>query len=379
MNGPGITLSLGLGKALTSPAPKFIAEALQTVVVTQSDTSPTGFQLVFHADRTKQLSQDYALLSSPLLAPSNRVTVTVTLNGTPHTLMDGFITNQELSHSQEFGPATLTVTGEDVSVLMDLYEYPLEYPAMGDAAIVALVLGKYSMIGIIPEIIPTPSDLVSLPVDRVPQQNSTDRAYLKYLACPYGYLFHVKPGPVAATNIAYWGPPSRIGSPQPALTVGMGPATNVESINFNYNALDPYLVHGMVQDDTADSDLPVATLNSTRIPLSSRPALLANKPFIRNLQFTDPRFGIVEALVEAQSMTNVSADQVVTVQGQLDTIRYGNILNAPGLVGMRGVGNSYDGTYYVKSVTHRLSRGSYKQKFTLTRSGTGSLVTHVTP
>jgi hypothetical protein len=44
------------------------------------------------------------------------------------------------------------------------------------------------------------------------------------------------------------------------------------------------------------------------------------------------------------------------------------------LVGVRGVGPAFDGLYYVKSVTHRIKRGEYKQNFSLTRNGLVSTV-----
>ena len=65
--------------------------------------------------------------------------------------------------------------------------------------------------------------------------------------------------------------------------------------------------------------------------------------------------------------------------GELDALEYGDILRARGLVGLRGVGFSYDGNYYVKSVSHQISKGQYKQRFTLTREGTGSLTPLVVP
>ena len=86
----GITLRLALGKSRPTPAPKFIADALHSAEIINNDNSPSGFQLQFHADRTKGLSQDYNLLSSPLLAPKNRVILTVTLNGTP-SIFDGWV------------------------------------------------------------------------------------------------------------------------------------------------------------------------------------------------------------------------------------------------------------------------------------------------
>jgi hypothetical protein len=53
----------------------------------------------------------------------------------------------------------------------------------------------------------------------------------------------------------------------------------------------------------------------------------------------------------------------------MDTTRYGAILQARSLVDVRGVGYNFDGTYYVKSVTHNITRGSHKQSFSLAREG----------
>ena len=50
-------------------------------------------------------------------------------------------------------------------------------------------------------------------------------------------------------------------------------------------------------------------------------------------------------------------------------LRYGRVLKARQLVGVRGAGPAFDGLYYVKSVTHKLKRGEYKQSFTLVRNG----------
>ena len=57
--------------------------------------------------------------------------------------------------------------------------------------------------------------------------------------------------------------------------------------------------------------------------------------------------------------------------------RYGTVLNARGLVGVRGAGPAFDGLYYVKRVSHKIKRGEYKQDFTLTRNGLVSTVPSV--
>ncbi len=374
----GINLQLSIGKLIPSPVPKYIAEVLETVTVTRTADGASTFQLNFHADRTKGWSRDYKLLACPHLKTFNRVLVTVTLNGSPHILMDGFITHQELVHDHESGNATLTVTGEDVSVIMDVYEFSLQYPRIGDAVIAGIVLAKYAAVGVIPEIIPTPGGMVPISEEQYPQQNTTDRKYLKQLADPHGCVFYVKPGPAALTNRAVWGPPLNIGSPQKALNVDQGPGTNVEKINFKYDARAPQLVHGWVQDNVTQKDLPLGTGASTRLPyLSGDQAVFVNQPYVANNQFIDPRLGYLRAFEYAQAGTNLSCDNVISVDGSLDTLRYGALLDAPGIVPVRGAGHTYDGKYYVKQVDHTISRGQYKQNFTLTREGTGSTISEV--
>jgi hypothetical protein len=361
------------------PAPSYVMEKLDSAQVTRNDNGPSGFQLTFHADRTAGSNTDYALLSGGLLQPSTRVIVSVVMNNTPTVLIDGLVTRQELTHSKDFAASSLVITGEDMSVAMDRVQFTLEYPEMGDSIIALAVLAKYAL-WVQPNVIATPVDLVPLAVDNVPQQAGTDREYLMQLAAPYGYIFNVQPGPTAGLNTAYWGPPPRTGNVNRALTVDSGPATNVESLSFQYDSLAPTEVYGMVQDDLTEDDAPLATFTSTRLPpFATDPALDTFSLLQRRDLFIDPRYGYLKAMVDAQATTDVSTDRVVTAQGELDTLRYGDILAVPGLVDVRGVGQSFDGRYYIPNVTHTLSRGSYRQSFTLTREGLGSTVESVTP
>jgi hypothetical protein len=116
----GVQLTLLIGPTVAVPAPLLLSEALQSVEVTHSDEGRSGFQLVFQAGRDAQTGLiDYPLLSLPLLRPFNRVVLIVTFQGIPSVLMDGVITHQQLSPGTKPGTGQLTVTGEDVSVMMD--------------------------------------------------------------------------------------------------------------------------------------------------------------------------------------------------------------------------------------------------------------------
>jgi hypothetical protein len=374
-----VLLSLLIGQSVPRPAPRLLMSALENVHINESEDFAKGFQLQFRAERDMAASQEYALLNSPLLTPGNRVVISVTLNAKPRVLMDGIITHHQLTPSGGKAGTSLTVTGEDLSVLMDMADISTQYPPLPHEAVVLIVLLKYATYGLIPIIIPSPTSWSANPLDQTPAQKETDRAYLQRLAKKHGYRFGLKPGPFPLANLAYWGPPdlisriSRICPPQKSLAVDMGPASNVESINFSYKALAAKQVHGLVMNPDFLLPVPVMTLFSTRVPpLSSRPALQPSASFVKKKRLNYKGHSIIEAWAKAQQETDDSADGVVTANGTLDALRYGDLLTAPGVVGLRGAGYSYDGYYYVKSVDHTINRNEYKQAFKLAREGTGS-------
>jgi hypothetical protein len=377
----GIHLTLLIGPTVAVPAPLPLLEALQGIEVTHSDEGRSGFQLSFHAGRSGPAGLiDYPLLSLPLLKPNNRVIITVTFNVMPHVLMDGIITHQQLNPGSEPGSGTLSVTGEDVSVMMDREEKNVEHPAQDESIIALKIIASYAQYGLIPMVIPPFLIDPPIPIERVPVQRATDLNYLKQMAERYGYVFYVEPGPAPFTNKAYWGPPIRAALPQKALSVNLGPVTNVTSINFQTDANAPELVTGQVRDRQTGQTMPVQTFTSTRVPpLAAMPAVMVNQPNVRTRRLDTSGLTSMQAFARAQGITDASTDNVVMITGELDALRYGELLSARGLVGLRGVGYSYDGLYYVKSVTHSIQRGDYKQRFTITREGLGSTTPVVRP
>ena len=375
----GIHLTLLIGPTVALPAPPTMMEALSSVEVSHSDDRQSGFQIMFSIGRSGPLDLlDYPLVANPLLKPFNRVVIIVTFNAIPRVLMDGIITHQQMSPSDKPGASTFTITGEDVSVMMDREEKSMQHPAQDETLIALKLIASYAQYGLIPMVIPPLVIDPPIPIERVPVQQATDLQYLKQMAARYAYVFYIKPGPAPLTNIGYWGPPERLGLPQPALTINMGQATNVESFSVNNNALEPTLVSGQIQDRTTNQSVPVQTFASLRPPLSAMPAWLVNQPNLRRRQFRESGLNAMQALARAQGITDASVDSVVA-EGELDAVRYGTPLQARGLVGVRGAGYLHDGIWYVKRVTHTIKKESYKQKFTLTRDGLGSITPAVMP
>jgi hypothetical protein len=375
----GAYLSLQIGPTVPVPAPPALAEALLSAEVTQKDEGRSGFQLTFAIGRSGPLELvDYPLLQLPLLRPFNRVILEVLVGFAPRVLMDGVITHQELSPGDRPGTTTLSVTGEDVSVMMDLEEKIAEHPGQTEMAIAAKLIARYRQFGLIPFVVPPPLIDVPVPTERTPVQHGTDLEYLNEMAGRYGYVFYLDPGPAPLTNTAYWGPPRRFELRQTPLSVNVGPDSNISSIRFQHNALAPTLVSGRLIDRRTLQEAAVQTDETTRRPpLASEPALPAPPVPLPPLRRTllEHATGLIseQARAYAQGQTDRSVDAVVSAQGELDAVRYGDLLKPYGLVGLRGAGFTYDGLYYVKSVTHKIRKGEYKQSFTLTREGTGAL------
>ena len=375
----GTTLTLLVGPTIAVPAPSLLIENLERVEVTTSDTARSGFQLVFAAGRSGSTDLvDFPLLSLPLLGPFNRVVLVVNFGGLPKVLMDGVITHRELLPGTGPGTGTLTVTGEDVSVMMDLEEKFVEHPAQAETVIANLLIASYATYGLIPNVIPPPVIDQPLPIERVPVQQGTDLAYLNQMARRFGFVFYVIAGPAPMTNTAYWGPPVREGAPQRALSVDLGAETNVQSISFRSDGLAPTQVAGTVQDRTTNQVTAVRSLGSQRPPLAASPDWLVNLPNVRTTLFRDSGLNAMQAQARAQGVAEASTDSL-TATGTLDALRYADLLTARGLVGLRGAGFQHDGLYYVKRVSHRISRGEYTQSFTLTREGVGATVPAVQP
>jgi hypothetical protein len=378
----GVHLSLLIGRTVPLPATPDVAEAVQSVSVTLNDEGRSGFQIILQVGRAGPTDLlDYRLLSNPLLQPFNRVIVTVLFDALPQVLMDGVITNRQFSPGNQPGLGTMTLTGEDVSVMMDLAKKRANYPVMSEAMIALTIIASYAQYGLIPVIIPPAVIDQPLPTDRTPVQQATDLEYLRSMGERFGHVFYVEPGPAPGVNTAYWGPPQRSAVPQRALTVSMGPQTNVQSINFTYNALSPTVVDDQIQDKDLNVTVPVRTFASTRLPpLALLPALAGQFPNVRTtLLERGSGLTVMEAFARAQGITDKSVDAVVTAQGELDALEYGGVLKPRGIVGVRGAGFTHDGFYYVKSVNHTISKGQYKQRFSLTREGTGPLSPVVVP
>jgi|OpeIllAssembly_1097287.scaffolds.fasta_scaffold10557_4 hypothetical protein len=374
----GIQLTLMIGPVIPVPAPRVVMDALDSVEVRTSAGAVGGFTLTFKFNSKSELNTIFIIAgaqnASPVM-PALRVMLIVTLNGTPQPLFDGVMTNVQVQPGGQGESGTVTVTGEDLTKVMDMQDWSgLPFPAMPIEARVALLCAKYAPFGLIPVVIPALFPDVPIPVDKIPAQEGTDLAYIRQLAEQVGYVFYIEPGPVPGTNIAYFGPEMKVGMPQPALNVDMDAHTNVDNLSFSFDPTKGVLPIVFIQNQMtrAPIPIPIPNINPLQPPLGVLSTPLSNITMLKDTARMNPMQAISRGLNEAKK-----SQDSVTATGNLDVLRYGRPLRARGLVGVRGAGVAYDGLYFVSSVKSTLKRGEFKQSFDLTRNGLISIAPRV--
>jgi hypothetical protein len=360
----GVTLTLYSGVVTTSPVHREVIDALTSVEVTSTAEGVSGFQLSFRLNNRSPLHNDFLIKAGtqPLL----RMIIVVTIHATQEVMMDGVITNHQVSAGSLPGESILTMTGEDLSKVMDLINFRgVPFPATPSNARVLVIIAKYAMFGIIPAVVPSPYLDVVLPTTMIPAQEGTDRQYIQMLAEKTGYIFYIDPGAKPGMSKAYWGPPIYWGEEQPALNVDMDAHNNVESFNVSFNTADAAMPTVYIQNKLSKFPIPVPIpkFNPLRKPLGQVP------PSVTKFtpMWDTAKLPVVNALLLGIAEAAKSAD-AVTASGSLDVARYGRILKARALVGVRGAGKAFDGLYFVTSVTSTLKRGGFKQSFELSRN-----------
>lgn len=374
----GIHLTLMIGPIVPVPVPQMVMNALDSVQVTTAAGAASGFQMSFQFSSKSELNTFFIIagaMNSGPATPPLRVMLIITLNGTPQPLFDGVMTNVEVQAGSNGSPGTVTVTGEDLTKVMDMLDFSgLPYPALPIEARVALICAKYAAFGLIPLVIPVLFPDVPIPVDKIPAHKGTDLQYIQQLAEEAGYIFYIEPGPAAGTNIAYFGPEIKVGVPQPALNVDMDALTNVENMNFSFDPTKGVLPVVFIQNQLTrfPIPIPIPNINPLQPPLGVLSTTLSNLKILKDTAKMNPMQAILRGLNEAKkSQDSVSAN------GSINVLRYGRPLKARQLVGVRGAGIAYDGLYFVQSVTSTLKRGEFKQSFNLTRNGLVSITPRV--
>lgn len=365
-----VRVQLLLGPGVAVPAPKPLMDVLTEIKVQAgSGSTRSGFELVFRIPTGSTIPTSF-----PVDTPVFRVVVAVTVNGVPEVLVDGMV--QHLDLTNEGTSSTLHVKGTDLLSVMDVIPFDgLPYPAMSPAVRVLTVLAKYAVLGCAPVVIPTFVEDVPIPVDRIPQQQGTDLAYVNALAADNGHVFYQDPGPVPGVSTLYWGPQIRIGQPQPALSFGLGRAhDNVKALTFTVDRDRKEIPIVYVQEPNSHAPIPIPIPDITPLspPLGLVPPIPPKVKKLQNTANLNPLAAVMKGVAYAAQHSDAAF-----ATGTLDVRRYGRVLRSRQLVGVRGTGLLHDGLWYVTSISHDIKAGEYTQTFQLARNGVVTTVPKV--
>jgi hypothetical protein len=370
----GFYLTLMIGSFNASPVPQTVIDALTEVQVTSTVGSQGGFQLKFTMGKNSPLAQLHA---SGFFDPRRRVIIAVTVNGATEVLMDGIISKQDVTFSGAAGKNTFTVTGLDLTALMDFIDFTgIPYPALPRFVIAELILAKYAVLGVAPIALPASIPSFENPLDHFIKQVGSDYAFVSTLAKNDGAVFYLDPGPSPGNSIAYFGPDfsKMFGGPQPALSINFDASSNIDSLNFSYDGTlaTQYLVTIIEPNSKIPIPIPVPNLDILKSGLGAHTPPVFKVRQLKPTASENPAGAAMAALAAL-----FEAPDAISASGQLDVLRYGRVFKARQLAAVRGAGAYFDGKYYVKSVTHNIKRGQYKQSFSLARGGLGSSVSSV--
>ncbi len=275
-------------------------------------------------------------------------------------IMHGYIKDVHARLPEDMSAASVTVTAQDDSILLDRVHGQgslsnEEAPAT-DGEVVKQLAGELHVVA---DVGMTAQSL---------NRNSPPVQLIRERAEANGFEFYVREKTLYFKALDLGVKPQ-----QEKIMLYAGAATNCLSFSARYDghfpdkirvtrAVDSGAGH---EEETFSSDLPLlgsVAANSEGMGL---------EPFVRDMQ--QPKGSSwEELLVQAQVKANENAWKV-KAEGELDGSLYGHVLLTHKTVSVDGVGESDGGIYYVDEVTHRFSADGYRQKFKLIRNATGEI------
>ena len=356
-------LSLLVGAQVPAPVPREVSDALERVEIDTAIGERGTFRLTFRLD-DPTLPERFLLDSGDLLR-----TVLVLDEGRGiSVVMDGVMVVHTLSTGVE-GRPVLVVSGEDLTLLMDLVEVERSFAAMPVDARVQVLLAAYGVLGIVPLVVPPPLPSTPTPAERIPHQRGTDYAYVQSLADAVGFRFTLDPGPAPASSLAYWGPEPRADRSRPALSIDFRSSTNVEALELSFDANQRVLPEAFVLEPTSKTVIPIPVPNIAAIapPLGG-----VVPPAHRRHRLRDTAKLTATEAAGALLAKGARSAEAMTGHGTSHVTRSRVRLRAGAIVEVHGAARPFDGLFEVRRVRDTLTPNSHSQTFELVRAGIGA-------
>ena len=357
------TLSLFVGAQLPVPVPPEVSNALERVEIESAIGERGTFRLTFQVEHPN-LPERFLLDSGDLL----RVVLVLDQGHGASVVMDGVMVVHTLS--TDFGKTpSLVVSGEDLTLLMDLVDVGRSFPAMPLDARVQVLLAGYSAFGVVPLVIPPPLTSTPIPAERIPHQQGTDYGYIRSLADLVGFRFTLDPGPAPASSLAYWGPEPRADRSRPALSIDLDGSGSVETLQLSFDANRRVLPEALVLDPASKIVMPIPVPNIAALvpPLGA-----VVPPAHRHQRLRDTAKLTAAEAAGALLAKAARSAEAMTGRGTLDVARVRVRLRAGAIVEVCSAAKPFDGLFEVSRVRDTVTRHNHSQIFELVRAGIGA-------
>jgi len=354
------TLSLLVGAHSPVPVPRVVSDALERVDLDSPIGERATFRLTFRVD-DPTLPERFLLDSGDLL----RLVLVLDEGRGASVVFDGVMAVHTLSTSVDGNPV-LVVSGEDLTLLMDLIEVERPCPALPVDTRVQVLLAAYAAFGIVPLVVPPPFPSIPIPTERIPHQQGTDYGYIRALADAVGFRFTLDPGPAPASSLAYWGPEPRADRSRPALSIDFGRSANIETLQLSFDANQRVLPEAFVLQPESKTVIPVPVPDIAAI---APPLGAVVPPAHRHRRLRDTAKLTAAEAAAALLAKDARSAEAMTGHGTLNVGRSRVRLRAGAIVEVHGAAKPFNGLFEVSRVRDTVTPGSHSQAFELARIG----------
>jgi hypothetical protein len=360
-------LSLLAGVGAPVPVPPEVADALDAVEIVSAIGERGSFQLFFRLDRSMQLPAQFLTGAGDLV----RVLLVVGSGKASTVAMDGVVVEHRVSAGGRNEKPTLAVGGEDLTRVMDLNAtVTRSFPAMPVNVRVQILLASYALFGVTPLVIPPPLAEVSSAAERIPHQQGSDYAYIRFLADSVGHRFTLDPGPVPGSSIAYWGPEPRGNRAHPSLVIDFQRPSNVDALELRFDAMQRVAPDALVLDQVSKTVIPVPAPD---ISVLGAPLGRVVPPAHRRRRLTSAAKLTVTAAASALLAKAARSSEATTGRGHLRIARGQERLRAGSIVEVRRAPDAFNGLFAVARVRDTITASRHRQEFELLRVGLGAV------
>ena len=349
----------------SAPLPAPFVQALKEIEIETAVGQASILRLSFELSRNSW--GDLDVLAFDLFRPLAPLTIRVSAGlGVPQALINAYVRDARLEASNTPGASRLSVVALDaLGSIMAHIQQPFTWPNSPDSVVATAIFGRY---GIVPTVFPTLPLRTSL--DTTTNQRDYDAAYLFQLARRNSYELYLQPDPVVGRDFGHFHPPLTSVPPQGVLSIDFGTQTNLNSFQVSNDMLAPTAVTALSTDPHTRAPSPAIAMASIELPMGLEPALSRIlPPPIERPAGTD---AASPAEMQAQAIARASrSSRAISATGEVDGLKYARPLLVGLPVLVRGNGRQHSGLYYVKSVTHRITRDDYTQSFSAWRNAVG--------